>query len=218
MNPFPELVPLSSSRPKLQVYSDYVCPFCYIGKASLQKFLQETDDPPPVQWEPFDLRGYKRDEDGTIRHDVDDGKDEQYFEEVRKNVRRLKDKYDLEMNLDFSLEVDSWKAHKAALFVRENEDDETFQAFHEAVFDALWKQGRDIGDPEVLEDLTNQVGMDPGPLLSALENESLEKQLQSRLERARSMGIRAVPLFVYDSHAARGAVPPSQLRRLVNEN
>jgi predicted DsbA family dithiol-disulfide isomerase len=211
----------AESDSTLAVYSDYVCPFCYLGKAAMEEYLDEADDLPKVEWRFYDLRGYKRDESGEIDHDVDDGKDDDYFAQVRENVERLKDEYDVDMTLDYSLDVDSWNAQQAALHVRRNYDKEAFLAFHEATFEALWEDGRDIGDPDVLADIAASVDfpgeadVDPEEVRAATEDPDLEADLRETFEAAQQAGVRGIPTFVYESHTARGAIPPEQLRRLV---
>lgn len=206
-----------STHGTLAVYSDYVCPFCYLGKAAMEAYLDSRADPPGVEWRFFDLRGYKRAPDGTIDHDVEDGKDESYFEQVRANVERLKGKYEVDMRLDFSLEVDSWNAQQAALAVRETHDEQTFRSFHEAVFEALWTAGRDIGDPVVLADVADDVGLDPEDIRRAVENEAREEQLEAEFAAAQRAGIRSIPTFVYGDRNASGAIPPAQFELLVEE-
>ena len=73
----------SQAAEEITVYADYVCPFCYLGKRSLETYLDTTDRELSVSWHPFDLRGHKRGPDGEIDHSVEDGKDESYFEQVR---------------------------------------------------------------------------------------------------------------------------------------
>lgn len=202
----------------LQVYSDFVCPFCYLGRASLREYQERNEDAPEVRWELFDLRGYKRGPDGEIRDDVDDGKDESYFEQAKQNVRRLQEEYDVEMiDLDELLDrdIDSWNAQQAALYVRQTEDEATFDAFYDAVFDALWLDGRDIGDPDVLADIAESVGLAPAEIRDATADPQLESELKNQFEAAQKRGISGIPTFVYDEHAARGAVPPEHLERLV---
>ena len=202
------------TEPVVQVYADYVCPFCYLGYALLDRYRDERDGPPATDWHPFDLRGGKRDEDGSIDHSVDDGKDEAYFEEARRNVRRLADRYDVEMSQELATEVDSYGAQRVAWRVRE-EHPEAFEAFHRSVFDALWEEGRDIGSLEVLADLAAEAGLPEGYVADVLGDDKTAAALEAAFREARERGVTGVPTFVADEHAARGAVPPEQLRRLV---
>lgn len=201
----------------LTVYSDFVCPFCYLGRASLRQYLDRTDEPPEYEWALFDLRGYKRRPDGTLKEDVEDGKDDEYFAQVRENVTKLREKYDVEMvPLDEVSDVDSWNAQQAALYVRQSYPNK-FDPFYDAVFDALWKDGRDIGDPDVLAEIGDSVDIDPGEIRDAIADPQLGSELEAAFEAAQQRGVSGIPTFVYDGHAARGAVPPEHLARLVGQ-
>ena len=206
---------MSIPSESLTVYSDYVCPFCYLGRESLARYQTERDEPLEIEWRPFDLRRGKRNPDGSIDHAVDDGKDDAYFEQARQSVRRLQEKYDLEMAQELAVEVDSYNAQLAAYYVDQHHPYETWLAFDEAILDALWEEGRDIGDADVLVDLAEEVGIDPDEILAALDDESLRETLEGEWSQAQQDGITGVPTFGYDGHAARGAVPPEQLQRLV---
>lgn len=199
---------------ELLVYSDYVCPFCYLGRASLERYRESRESTLATGWHPFDLRGYKRDEDGEIREDVDDGKDDEYFAQVRENVDRLKAEYDVEMDIDAVPDVDSWNAQQAAFYVREDRP-EVFEEFHEALFEAYWTDHRDVGDEDVLVDVAESLDVDGDGVRRAVESDEWTDRLEGAFQEARELGITGVPTFVADGRAARGAVPPEQLRRLV---
>lgn len=202
----------------LAVYSDFVCPFCYLGRASLQTYLDESDDPPAIEWRFFDLRGPQRNADGTLDEDALSVKDEDYFENVKNNVEQLKEQYGADEMLDVEAvpEVDSWDAQQAALYVKQSYEDETFKEFYNALFDTHWVEGRPIDDPDVLADVAESVGVDGDEIRDAITDEALEAELEARFEEATDVGITGIPTFVYDDHAARGSVPPEQLDRLVN--
>lgn len=199
---------------ELLVFSDYVCPFCYLGRKSLEQFREDREEPLSTDWHPFDLRGYRRGDDGEIQSDVDDGKDEAYFERVRENVERLKAEYDVEMDLDAVPDIDSWDAQKAALYVRE-EHPEQFTEFDDALFEAYWSDHRDIGDEAVILDVAEAVGLDTDELAEALDDDEWDEQLETAFQEARELGVTGVPTFAHEGRAARGAVPPEQLRKLV---
>ncbi|WP_324663573.1 DsbA family oxidoreductase [Haloarcula sediminis] len=200
---------------RITVYSDYVCPFCYLGRASLEQYQETREESLEIDWRPFDLRSGQRREDGTIDHSVDTGKDEEYFEEAKQGVRRLQEKYDVEMDLDMATDIDSLPAQVVSYALKDSEDYETWLAFDEAVLDALWRDGRDIGDAEVLADIAESVGIDPERVRELLADETHREAVHEQFRRAQQQGVTGVPTFAYDGHAARGAVPPAQLERLV---
>ncbi len=204
----------TEATPTVRVYADYVCPFCYLGYASLDDYRAERDDPLETEWHPFDLRGRKRRADGSLDDSVDDGADEAYYEEARRNVERLADEYDVEMTDELRRDVDAYDAQRVALRARE-EHPETFEAFHRGVFDALWQDGRDVGDRAVLETVAADAGLPDGFVADTLADDDSAVALEAAFEDAGEAGITGVPTFEYDGYATRGAVPPAQLRRLV---
>ncbi|TKX41075.1 DsbA family protein [Halorubrum sp. CGM4_25_10-8A] len=206
---------MSADRQTITVYSDYVCPFCYLGRQSLSQYQENRDEELAIDWRPFDLRSQKRRPDGTIDHSVDDGKDDEYFEQAKQNVRRLADDYGVEMDLDIAEDVDSLPAQIVSYYLREHHDYETWLAFDEAVFAALWEDGEDIGDADLLAELAVDAGAEADEVRSALDDETLRESVRERFTEAQREGITGVPTFAYDGYAARGAVPPEQLERLV---
>ncbi|WP_121822891.1 DsbA family oxidoreductase [Halostella salina] len=197
------------------VYSDYVCPFCYLGRKSLAQYQETRDGDLAIDWHPFDLRAGKRGPDGAIDHSVDDGKDDDYYEEAKRNVQRLQEEYGVEMTTEIATDIDSLDAQVASYYVREHYPQETWLTFDWAIFDALWQDGRDIGDEAVLTELAADSGVDPDEVRSAIADDQLRESVREQFDAARQQGVRGVPTFVYQGHAARGAVPPEQLERLV---
>ena len=197
------------------VYSDYVCPFCYLGRKSLDRYQETRDEELRIDWHPFDLRSGKRGLDGEIDQSVDDGKDDAYYEQAKQNVERLQDQYDVDMEVDIATDVDSLDAQVASYYVKEEYPYETWLEFDEGVFDALWQKGRDIGDTDLLVSLAEDAGLDGKEIRSAIADDTLREAVRERFTEAQREGITGVPTFAYDGYAARGAVPPEHLRRLV---
>lgn len=201
----------------LTMYSDYVCPFCYLGRRSLEAYQESREEELAVHWQPFDLRSHKRGPDGEIDHSVEDGKDDEYFERAKKNVERLQERYGAEemRNLDdLPEDVDSLDAQVASWYVQEEYPDQ-WDAFDEAIFETLWIDGRDIGDVDVIVDIAEGVGLDGDEIREAIADEALRTHITDQFETAQDYGITGVPTFAYDEFMARGAVPPEQLARLV---
>lgn len=208
---------MNSEPDSITIFSDYVCPFCYLGRQSLKTYQDRRDEELTIEWHPFDLRRAKRGPDGGIDHSIDDGKDDAYYDEVRTNVERLKESYGATEMLaidELPEAVDSFDAQVASLFVRE-EYPEQWLEFDEAIFDALWIEGRDIGDIEVIADIAETVGLPVAEIHEAVNDPDRRDSTREKFTAARSNGVAGVPMFVYDGYGARGAVPPDQLARLV---
>ena len=199
---------------RIELYADYVCPFCYLGTRALEQYREDRDDPLAVEWHPFDLRRGKRNPDGSIDHEVDDGKDDEYYEQARQNVRRLQDEYGVEMAQEIATDVDSFDAQVASWYVNTEHPDQ-WNAFDEAIYTALWQDGRDIGDVDVLADLAADVGLPADEIRDAVADDDRRATLEERFAAASQRGITGVPTFVSDGRVARGAVPPEHIARLV---
>lgn len=207
---------METTEDRLLVYSDYVCPFCYLGRVSLATYRASTDGELSIEWHPFDLRSRKRGPDGEIDHSADDGKDEAYFDQVRENVARLREEYGADdmLGIDEVPDVDSLSAQVASSYVQEAHPDSWLE-FDRAIFEALWIEGRDIGDTDVLADCATQVGLSPNEIHDAVGDDDRRESVFEQFADAHDRGVTGVPTFVYDGHSASGAVPPAQLERLV---
>ncbi|MGZ0746811.1 DsbA family oxidoreductase [Haloparvum sp. AD34] len=208
----------TQSANEITVVSDYVCPFCYLGRQSLEDYQDEREEELEINWHPFDLRAGKRTQDGEIKGDVDDGKDEQYYEQARQNVRRLQEEYDVDMAMELVDDVDSLNAQIASLYVKEHYSQAEWLEFDEAVFDALWQDERDIGDVDVLAAIAEDVGLDGDEVRSAVDDDAMRERVETLFAEAKQGGISGVPTFIYDGRAASGALPPEQLERLVESD
>ncbi|MFC7072467.1 DsbA family protein [Halovenus rubra] len=200
----------------LTVYADYVCPFCYLGYASLDQYREEREEPLAVDWHPFDLRAQQRRPDGTIDHDVETGKDEEYYEEARKNVEKLADRYGVELAQNLRKDIDSYDAQRVALRVSAEIPD-AFVDFHRGVFNALWEDGRDIEDRSVLTSIATEAEIPAEFVAEVLDDDESKTKLEEAFTAGKRQRITGVPTFSYGEHSARGAVPPEHLQRLVDE-
>lgn len=203
-----------ASEDTLVVYSDYVCPFCYLGKRTLEAYLSEAEDSPEVEWRAFDLRRHQRGSDDEIDRSIPTGKSEAYYEQARRNVEHLADEYGVEMTWDVDRETDAWEAHKLSIHV-EREHPEAFEDLHEAIFTALWREGRDVGDPDVLAELAAEVGIDEDEARQAVASEALDDELRERFGDSHRAGVTGVPTFAYGQLRVPGAVPPDDIATLV---
>jgi len=204
---------------QLIVYADYVCPFCRLGNATLRGYLADRSDRGvpalDVEWRPFDLRADERTSDGTIQA-VSSSDKAEYVRSRWPEVQSLADQYGIEMTMDVDayLRIDARNAQLVALGLK-RDDPDRFRPFHDAVFDALWTDTRDVGDPVVLRELAASIGIDPESVVEWITDEALTNQFSTATETAVSQGVRGVPTIVYDGRAVYGSQPPPAYRELI---
>ena len=200
------------------LYADYVCPFCYLGKQSFERFRAGSGLDLAVDWHPFDLRSHERGPDGDLDTAVDDGKDEAYFDRVREQVQRLRDEFGATdmLGIDDVPDVDSLDAQVASHYVQEAHPG-TWADFDAALYAALWEDGRDIGDRDVLATVGESVGLDGGDVRAAVASEDRRAAVFEAFDAAQARGVTGVPAFVANGQTVRGAVPPNRLADLVGQ-
>jgi len=211
-------------RPDLLVYADYVCPFCRLGNATLDEYLADRRDRDlpdlEVEWRPFDLRADERGPDGEIPADPErDAEKAGYVRSRWSEVETLADEYGVEMTMGVEpyLKIDAKNAQLVALGLR-RDDSDRFEPFHSAVFEALWTETRDIGDPDVLRDLVASVDVDPERVDEWIADESLRGEFASATEAATRQGVRGVPTVVHDGTSVYGSRPPEGYREIIEGN
>lgn len=203
---------------KLDILSDPICPWCYIGKANLERALEaEADHPFIVEWHPFQLnpempvggmdrRAYLENKFG--------GKDRaiQAYLPVVEHAKAA----GLDINLE-SIErtPNTLDAHRLIHWAGIEGRQTPVVA---ALFSAYFKQGRDIGDHDVLADIADMAGMDAALVRRLLKTDEDTQNIRDRDAHARNMGVNSVPTFIVASqHAVPGAQSTELWRKVIGE-
>jgi predicted DsbA family dithiol-disulfide isomerase len=196
---------------KLEVASDVICPWCYIGKRRLEKAINLLDGDLDVQisWLPFQLNpGMPR--EGMPRAEYRKAKFGS-LERSRQLDARVIDEGKTE-SIDFAFDriertPNTVAAHK---LIQTAQQVDLGNFIVDALFRAYFEEARDIGDPQVLAHIAAKHGVkgwpDKASDVSALEDE------------VRAMGITAVPTFIFDRRSGiSGAYPAETLAAAIKE-
>jgi len=201
----------ATPRVRLDVWSDYVCPFCYLELPQLARLQEEFGERLAIEWHAFELRPEPTptlDPAGDyLRHTWD------------RAVYPLAAEYGMTLRLP-PVQPRSRLALEAAEFAREHD---RFDAFHLAVFRAFFEKGRDIGDLGVLSELARRVGLDAQALEASLAAGDYSDLVLHAEDRAEALGITAVPTLllrsaeapIEEAQALDGALPFEQLAAAV---
>ncbi len=189
---------MSQKKVKIVVFSDYICPFCYIGFYRVEQLKEKFDL--DVEWRPFEIHP-ETPKEGTELNNLPFPKE--YLETMKANVKRLAD----DVGVTFKL-TDKLPNSQMALYISEFARKKgKFDEFHKLVFDAYWKDGKDIGDQTILLSLAELIGFNRKEILEYLDSEEPFEELKKSLKDLRNYGINGVPTFIIGDRIVVGAQP-----------
>ncbi|MCA0394069.1 MAG: DsbA family oxidoreductase [Proteobacteria bacterium] len=196
---------------RIDIWSDVVCPWCWIGKHRFQRgvALLGADAPAvEVRWHPFLLDPGAGDTPVPLREALAAkfGGVER-VDELLAGTQATARSEGLPMDFDRGqVRVTTLPAHRLLwLAAREGDPD----AVGEALFRAHFVEGRNLADPDVLAAAGAAGGLARARILAFLEGEEGLAEVRAQLGQAAAMGIRAVPTFVIDGRfAVQGAQAP----------
>ena len=198
----------------VDVYSDYTCPWCYIGWARLETALDRLPDGVGVDvaWRPFEIHADVPLE-GMPVEDLPYSTEQ--WRQMQEALHRSAGAEGLEVGKR-SMVSNTHRALVAGAYAQA-EEPERFSTFHEAIFKGYFAEGRDLGDPGVILDLARGSGLDVDRLTEALEDDRYEPELTATTEQARRLGITGTPTFVFGNrYSAVGAQPADVLLRAID--
>jgi predicted DsbA family dithiol-disulfide isomerase len=201
---------------KLDILSDPICPWCYIGKANLDKALAEIPDHPfVIEWHPFQLNPDMPDE-GMDRRAYLEAKFGGKDGAVRAYAPVVEHAEKAGLSIDFEAmqrTPNTLDAHRLIHWAGiEGKQTEAV----DALFSAYFTKGQDIGDPEILADIADDIGMERDVVLKLLEGENDREEIRTRDAHSRKMGVNSVPTFIVaNQHAVPGAQPPELWKQVI---
>lgn len=203
---------------RLDILSDPICPWCYIGKARLEEALAERPDHPlEIQWHPFQLnpdmplqgmdrRAYLEAKFGGQKGAV------QVYSEIARHAEEAG------LEIDFGAiqrTPNTLDAHRLIHWA--GFEGKQYQIVNR-LFEAYFREGKDIGDRDILAELAAEVGMDASVVSHMLDSDTDIEQVKKRDEEAREMGVKAVPTFVVGGrHVVPGAQPAQLWLDVIDE-
>ncbi len=203
---------------RLDIFSDPICPWCYIGKSRLDAALEiRPDHPFLIEWHPFMLNprmpaeGMDRIEYLETKFGGQKGVLEAYMP-IQKAAEESGLPFDLSLIKRTPSTLDAHRLiHWAAQEGRQT-------AVVSALFRGYFAQGRDIGDRAVLCELAAEAGMDPEMVAQLLDGDADIDDIRARDAEIRDRGLRGVPAFIIGrEHVVTGAQPTTMWLQVLDE-
>lgn len=198
---------------RIEIYSDIVCPWCYVGYVRLQQALAERPAvTAEVIWLPYQLspdmpeqgrnrREYLQERFGNADH----------FAAAQQQLTAL----GTELGIDFRFEAierspNTLRAHLLLAAAR-RESAEVQNELKRRLFAAYFTEARDVGDPQVLVSLAEQSGLEPEVARQALTDPALRAEVEQWQQLARQWRIGGVPSFIFDRRGTFSGAQPVEV-------
>jgi len=203
---------------KLDILSDPICPWCYIGKSWLDRALAKHPEHPfAIEWHPFQLNpdmpreGMDR---AAYLEAKFGGKDR--AAEVYAKIAEAAEAAGLEIDWStIARTPNTLDAHRLIHWAGIEGRQTPVVSF---LFRAYFREGRDIGEPEVLLSVADKAGMDMEMTRTLLEGDADLDEIRARDDHARARGVTGVPTFVVaNTHVVPGAQPPELWENVIAE-
>jgi len=195
---------------KIEVWSDFGCPFCYIGKRRLERALESFSHRDEIElvYRSFELDpGAPKDTESSIHEllAVKYGLSLEQAKESNRNVAQQAQTEGLTYNFDTTIPTNTFDAHRLAHYAGEQGK---AKEMTERLFRAYFTDSLHIGDRDTLVRLAEEVGLDGAAVREVLEQNTYADAVREDENEARRLGIRGVPFFVLrGKYAVSGAQP-----------
>lgn len=204
---------------KIDIWSDVVCPWCYIGSRNLEQALASFAhaDQVEIVWRSFELDpGAPAERQGTyVEHLA--RKYGTTPEEARTQLDHIVNAgatAGVDLRFDEARPGNSFDAHRLLHLARERG---VQRKLTERLFAATFTEGRPIGDRDTLAQLATDVGITEDEARSAFDDEDLAADVRAEESTAHDLGVQGVPFFVFDRRlAVSGAQPPAVMLEVLD--
>ncbi len=209
-----QVLPLSTAKTmKIEIWSDVMCPFCYIGKrkfeAALEKF--EGKDNVVVVWKSFQLNPDMVTDTGksTVDHLAESkGWTKEYTRETMSYVVNMAKEVGLNYNFDKAVVANSFDAHRIIQLAKTLGKGD---AMEERLFKAYFVEGKNTADHGTLLALATEVGLPEADVKAVLSSDKFASEVKRDIAESEQLGIRGVPFFVIDRKYGISGAQDSQV-------
>ncbi|XHR95779.1 DsbA family protein [Mucilaginibacter sp. UC70_90] len=193
---------------KVEIWSDVMCPFCYIGKRRFEEALTGFEDKEQIEieWKSFQLNpDLKTNPNISINQYLADikGWTLDHAEQMNDHVTQMAAQAGLTYNFSKSVVANSFNAHRLAHLAKKHG---LGDAAEEALFRAYFTEGRNIDDTETLIEMGKSIGLNTEEIKQTLESDTYADEVKHDIAEAQYLGVRGVPFFVMNrKYAVSGA-------------
>lgn len=193
---------------KIQIWSDIMCPFCYIGKRRIESAIAQFEhkNAVEIEWKSFQLDAnfVASEGDNLTEHLAEKyQKDTEWAQEMMDNMTQNAKNSGLDFHFEKAVMANSFHAHRLLHLAKEHQ---LGNELKELLFKAYLTDGKNIGDLETLKHLGIEVGLATILIDDVLQSDAYSENVKQDIEMAQKIGVQGVPFFVLDNkYAISGA-------------
>ena len=193
---------------KVEIWSDVMCPFCYIGKRRFEDALNNSEykDDIQVEWKSFQLNpDMKTDPSVNIDQYLAriKGWSLEQAKDMNAHVTAMAAEAGLTYNFDRAVVANSFNAHRFTHLAKKHG---LGDAAEEQLFKAYFTDGKNTDDINILVELGTAIGLDANEIKQTLESDAYADEVRHDIYEAQQLGVRGVPFFVLNrKYAVSGA-------------
>jgi predicted DsbA family dithiol-disulfide isomerase len=215
-------LPMSTPKPlQIDIVSDVVCPWCYIGKRRIENALALTPEVPvEIHWRPFFLNpwvpreGISRDQYLTTKF----GSVEAYKGIAGRVVAAAEEEGLLYRPDLVKRQPNTTDCHRLIHWAEHDPSGDKSAAMKQRLMELYFREGGDLTDVDVLVQAAADIGMDGGDIRKRLATDEDVELISAQAKDASDKGISGVPTFVFaQKYAVSGAQPAEQLARAIRQ-
>jgi predicted DsbA family dithiol-disulfide isomerase len=204
---------------KIDIWSDVMCPFCYIGKRKFENALAQfaNKEDIEIEWHSFQLDPTVQPEPGKDIYSYlaeRKGLSVEQSKQMHGNVARMAADVGLQYNFDKAVIANSYDAHRVSQLAKKYGKGD---AMEEQLFKGYFTEGKDISDHETLVAMAAAIGMNGEEVRQMLAGNAYKDAVDADIHRAAQIGINGVPFFVFNNrYAVSGAQQPETFLGALN--
>ena len=208
---------------KITCWSDFACPYCYIGNIRLEKVIKDLNLEEEVE---FDFRAFEL--DCNAPGDVESTTVERFARKYGLSIQDAKKEVDnisrlgIEDGIDFKYEstlyTNTRDAHRLMKLAQSKKDAKLSERLSKLLFDAYFTKNLKLADRQVLFDIACSAGLEKGEIMEVLDSDLFNMEVEKDEGLALSIGIHAVPFYLFDGkYSVPGALSYNDFKNVLSQ-
>jgi len=201
-----------NEKMEIEIWSDVMCPFCYIGKRRFEDALSkfENRDDIKIEWKSFQLNPQMETIPGKNINEYlaeTKGWTIEYAKEMNQYVSNMAKEVGLDYHMDKAVVANSFDAHRLIQLAKKHH---LGDAVEENLFKAYFTEGKNTADYNVLIAIGTEAGLDKTEIEQMLNSNLFADAVQNDIYESQQVGARGVPFFVFNRQYAVSGAQPSE--------